>query len=180
MNDVQRRQLIFDLAKDAIAEGDSPPRTFHLGPPREVGLPGTPGWSTRCGLEWADRRWYHVVFGYPKPTDRWCDACLAQAGLRMKPLSDDLYELAVRTWLARRLFRRHRTRSADDVRNVRYGIDFGFTGSDVTPADDPEPMIECDVRVDGKWKLTEVGLPAPVDLVQQCLAIADELRLERL
>jgi hypothetical protein len=180
VNDKQRRKLIFDLAKDAIGEGDTPPRTFHLGPPRELGLPGTPGWSTRCGLEWAGRRWYHVVFGYPSTSDRWCDDCLAQAGLHLKPLTDDLYELAVRTWIARSWSNRDRSLAADAVRNVGYGIDYGYEGSDVTPADDPEPTIECEVRVDGKWTLAEIGLPKPTVLVQECLAIAEQLRLERL
>ena len=165
--------------------GNSDGRRRHLVPDPKIVPPDSPMWMTRCGLGWEERRWYHVVpigSGNNAASIRWCDECLAVEGLRFTPPAEELYERAVREWIARH-YNGRRTRvgsafevTANDVRNVRYGIDFGWS-SDVTPPEDPEPVIAFEVRLAGKWEEHDLGTPLPAELVAQCLAIVDELRV---
>lgn len=179
------RELLRDWPSMLANEtGQSDGHRRHLAPDSRIIPPGSPLWMTACGIGWDGRRWFKaIVIGsiehYP-----WCDACLAEVGLMLAPPTPELYAIAVSEWIARDLrkprgdeFGPPRDVGVDDVRNVRYGIDWGFTGSDVTPPDDPEPCIVAEVRIRGSWVTREIPTPAPTELVRQCLAIVDELRI---
>lgn len=179
------RELLRDWPSVLSNEtGNSDGHRRHLVPDSRIIPPGSPLWMTACGIGWDGRHWFKAIaFGsverYP-----WCEACLAEVGLMLAPPAPELYEVAVREWIARDFHRPlgdergpARDVGADDVRKVRHGIDWGFTGSDVTPPDDPEPCIVCQVRLGGRWQERYVPTPSPVELVKQCLAIVDELRI---
>lgn len=163
--------------------GQSDGHRRHLAPDSRVIPRGSPLWMTACGIGWDGRRWFKAILIGSIERYPWCDACLAEVGLMLAPPTAELYAIAVREWIARR-FRRDRDDELgrrqvepDDVRNIRHGIDWGYTGSEVTPPDDPAPCIVCEVRLGGRWEEREVHPPSPVELVQECLAIVDELRI---
>jgi hypothetical protein len=98
----------------------------------------------------------------------------------------DVYEVAVREWVARQLRGRGHTQyTRDEVRNVRLGIDEGFHGSDVTPADEPEAAIACELRVSDRkvghwtdaegWQEHHEHVSSVAELVRECAAIVAEL-----
>jgi hypothetical protein len=163
------------LKESAIFEGQGFPKIRHLRPPAELKVNMTL-WTTRCGLKWPERRWYEVMgfLDSDSPQVVWCEACLAQAGIKLAPRSDELYEQAVREWIAGGIRGRGHKATAGEISKVRFGIDHGYEGSDVTPADEPCTSISC--RFHGHDH--EEPIPSPAQLVVECAQIVEELRLQ--
>lgn len=89
------------------------------------------------------------------------------------------HEEALREWIARQIRRNGHKTTRADIRNVTaFGVDYGFMGSDVTPADDPVAGIKHDWRNDrGAWIADcyqDLEFVTPVELIEQCLAIMAE------
>lgn len=106
-------------------------------------------------------------------------------------MAEDLYAEAVREWIARQLRRRgHKEYTRDKIRNVRFGIAEGWPGTEVTPGDEDYTAIHCELkqydRKVGDWSDEQgwvqhdetIEFITPVEFVQQCLAIYEELRQE--
>ena len=98
----------------------------------------------------------------------------------------DIYDEVVREWIARQIRARgHHQYTRDRVRNVRLGIEQGFHGSDVTPADDPEAAIKCEIQTDARgaywvdkdgWMEHSEFVPSVAGLVRECAEILAELQ----
>lgn len=98
-------------------------------------------------------------------------------------MTEGLYEAALREWIARKIRRNGHRTTRDDIRNVTtFGVDYGFTGTDVTPGDEPVAGIKHDWRNDrGHWIkdcYQDLEFTTPVQLIQECLAIAAEIEAE--
>jgi hypothetical protein len=95
----------------------------------------------------------------------------------------DQYEEAIREWIARQIRRRgHKDVTRDHISDVRYAVDEGFHGSDVTPADEPTASLTCMLNVPGRMKhehAETLDYIKPAELVEECLAIHAELQAER-
>lgn len=101
-------------------------------------------------------------------------------------MTEDLYEVAVREWLARQVRPTHASITRDDIRNPRFGYGGGFSGTEVTPAEEDYAVIyyECrrpDGRGGEKWTkfyraIDGVGV---VEIVHQCLVTHHELLMEQ-
>lgn len=101
--------------------------------------------------------------------------------------TDDLYEAAVREWVARKLRERGHDYTRDDVRNVYFGLEEGWPGTEVTPPEEDYAAIRYELLVRGqglrpssRWAPQAEGIegiPA-VQLVQECFAIWEQLLRE--
>lgn len=90
----------------------------------------------------------------------------------------DRYDQAVREWVARQLRTCGHMYTRDDIRNVRFGIEEGWPGTDVTAGDADYASIRCQIQhPNGKWvdHDQEIEHIRTATLVQECVAIYNEL-----
>lgn len=97
-------------------------------------------------------------------------------------------EEALREWIAQQLrMRGHKQYTLDMVRNIRMGIDEGFRGTDVTPADEPTATLECEIKVsshklpwtdENGWKTHHEHVYNVAALIRECVELIDAIRRE--
>jgi hypothetical protein len=89
----------------------------------------------------------------------------------------DIYETALREWITRQIRRRgHLDVTRKDVRNVRHGIDEGWPGTDVTPGDEPEAAILCEVKGSTGWHEHGEHIYDLPKFLRECSEIVTELK----
>ncbi len=93
-----------------------------------------------------------------------------------------MYEAAVREWVARqmnaRLKFRHTLISRDDIREVRFGTQEGWPGTDVTAGDPDYTAVVFEYRTPGQtWRKGDFDIDTDplVGIVKECIEIYDEI-----
>ena len=122
-----------------------------------------------------------------------CAECLTDEGqhdpncsLAPTPLTvtrdPSIYDEAVREWVARMIRKDPKLTylSRDNVRDVHFGFDGGWWGTDVTPGDPDVTVIAyqwCRTRGGSKWEDDYVAIndKSLAEMIQECLAIHQEI-----
>lgn len=88
----------------------------------------------------------------------------------------EIYEEAACEWIARQIRARgHRDFKRGMVRKPEFGIDRGWPGSDVTPPDDPEAAVMCEIKGSTGWHEHGEHVYSVSTFLRECSEIVREL-----
>jgi hypothetical protein len=92
-------------------------------------------------------------------------------------MSEDIYEIAIREWIAHQIRGRgHHNTTRDDIRNIRHGVDQGWPGTEETAGDAPEASILYELRGGNGWYKQSEPIDDIAGFVRGRSAIVEHMR----